>query len=68
MSGGLRKPHKVRKMRHVRPRYPFPCAGGCGRTARRMVRVRETSSDGATRTVRTLMVPYCKSCTPREAS
>lgn len=63
----------VRKMkRRGRRRLAAPCAG-CGRTARRMIRVREVTrevdgegrtADPANETVRVLMVPYCWACTP----
>jgi hypothetical protein len=61
-----------RMRRRGRRRLAAPCAGGCGRTARRLIRVREVTRevDGDGRTVagessvRVLMVPYCWTCTP----
>lgn len=56
--------------REIPPRYPAPCAR-CGRTARRMIRVRHQHvlTDAATGQVvgtqtETRMEPYCRRCLP----
>jgi hypothetical protein len=57
--------------RPLRPKRARSCAAGCGRTARRLIRVTvvdqlvdpETGETLDFRRVR--LVPYCNTCTPR---